>query len=86
MAVERHERDPNHQKPLICVMDGERSLWKLQKEWFPRAIGILDLFHAMERLLEVASCRHDEGSPEEADFGITPTTWPRTSSSRAWQG
>jgi hypothetical protein len=68
MAVERHLRDPSHQKTLICVMDGERSLWKLQEEWFPRAIGILDLFHALKRLWDVASCLHDEESPEEAEF------------------
>ena len=68
MAVECHERDPQHRKPLICVMDGERSLWNLQEEWFPRAIGVLDLFHAMERLWEVARCVHDQDSPEEAEF------------------
>ena len=68
MAVECHERDPNRQKTLICVMDGERSLWKLQEEWFPRAIGILDLFHALKRLWDVARCVHGEESPEEAEF------------------
>jgi hypothetical protein len=68
MAVECYERDPRHRKPLICVMDGERSLWKLQEEWFPRAIGILDLFHAMKRLWEVADCFYQERSPEEAEF------------------
>lgn len=68
MAVECYERDPSRRKPLICVMDGERHLWKLQEEWFPRAIGILDLFHALKRLWEVADCFHPERSHEEAEF------------------
>lgn len=68
LAVECHERDPDRRKPLICVMDGERSLWNLQEEWFPRAIGILDLFHALKRLWEVADCFHSPQSPEEAEF------------------
>jgi len=68
MAVECYERDPNRRKPLICVMDGERNLWKLQEEWFPRAVAILDLFHAMKRLWEVAGCFHQEQSLEEGEF------------------
>ena len=68
MAVECHLRDPTHQKPLICVMDGEPQLWKLAEEWFPRAIGILDLFHVLERLWAVAHCFHAKESPEAGAF------------------
>ena len=68
MAGECHLRDPKHQKPLICVMDGERQLWSLAGEWFPRAIGILDLFHALKRLWEVAHCLHAQESPEAGEF------------------
>lgn len=68
MAVECYLRDPTHEKPLICVMDGERQLWNLAEEWFPRAIGILDLFHAMERLWDVAHCLHAQESPEAGEF------------------
>jgi len=68
MAVECYLRNPSYEKPLICVMDGERSLWNLAEEWFPRAVGILDLFHALKRLWEVAHCFHAEGSPESAEF------------------
>ena len=49
-------------------MDGERQLWNLQEEWFPRAVGILDLFHALERLWEVSHCLHAEKSPEASAF------------------
>jgi hypothetical protein len=68
MAVECYLRDPTHEKPLICVMDGERQLWNLAEEWFPRAIGILDMFHAMERLWDVAHCLHAQESPEAGAF------------------
>lgn len=68
MAVECYQRDPRRQKTLICLMDGERQLWSLQEEWFGRAVGILDLFHAMKRLWEVAHCIHAEKSPAASEF------------------
>ena len=68
MAVECYLRNPKHKKPLICVMDGERQLWNLAQEWFPRAIGILDLFHALKRLWEVADCLPAKESSEAEQF------------------
>jgi len=68
MAVECYLRNPGYEKPCICVMDGERQLWNLAEEWFPRAIGILDLFHAMERLWDVAHCLYVQESPEAGEF------------------
>lgn len=41
-------------KTLICLMDGQRSLWALKDSWFSRAIGQSDIFHVMERLWRVA--------------------------------
>ena len=49
-------------------MDGERQLWDLQKEWFGRAVGILDLFHALKRLWEVADCVVSEKSSTSSEF------------------
>ena len=68
MAVACHERDRERQKPLVCLMDGEASLWQIQREWLPRAIGILDLFHVLERLWGVAHCFHPEKSREAEEF------------------
>ncbi len=68
MAVECQQRDPQRKKTLVCLMDGERQLWDLQEEWFRRAVGILDLFHALKRLWEVAHCLHDEQSAEASEF------------------
>lgn len=47
---------------LVCLMDGQRSLWALKESWFGRAVGILDIFHVLERLWQVAHAFHGEGS------------------------
>ncbi|MFM9058368.1 MAG: hypothetical protein ACKOSQ_04485 [Planctomycetaceae bacterium] len=52
----------------MCLLDGERSLWQMAGEWLPRAVGVLDLFHVLERLWTAAHCFHSEGSPEAATF------------------
>ena len=68
MAVACHQRDPEHRKQVVCLMDGERQLWKMQAEWFGRAVGILDLYHALRRLWEVAHCVYEQGSAEASNF------------------
>jgi hypothetical protein len=55
-------RNPGHDRPVVCLMDGERALWDMQREHFSGAVGILDLFHVLERLWAVAHCCHAEGS------------------------
>lgn len=67
-AIELLERDPDRHKPIVCLMDGEAGLWAMQREWVPRAIGVLDLFHVLERLWAVAYCFHREQSPEAEAF------------------
>ena len=56
LAVERDQRDPERKKTLVCLLDRERSLWDMQRDWFERAIGILDIFHVSERIWGVAHC------------------------------
>ena len=68
MAAACHDRDPHRRKTLICLMDGERALWEVAGEWLPRAVGILDLFHVLERLWLAAYCFHSERSPQAAEF------------------
>ena len=68
MAVACHERDPQRKKTLVCLMDGEAALWQVAGEWLSRAVGILDLFHVLERLWQVAYVFHREGSTEAAVF------------------
>src|SRR5262249_49906537 len=54
-------RNPGHDRPVVCLLDGERALWDAQQVYFPEAVGILDLFHVLERLWAVAHCFHAEG-------------------------
>jgi hypothetical protein len=68
LAVECHTRDLARDKELVCLLDGERQLWDLQGEWLPRAIGVLDIFHANERLWTAAHCFHPESSCQASQF------------------
>jgi hypothetical protein len=62
LAVACHERDPKQRKTLICLLDGETALWAMQSQWLGRSVGILDIFHVLERLWLVAHCLHPEKS------------------------
>jgi hypothetical protein len=62
LEAEMAARNKGHDRPVICLMDGERALWDMQREHIGSAVGILDLFHVLERLWEVAHCFHAEGS------------------------
>jgi hypothetical protein len=62
LEAELAARNSGHDRPVICLMDGERALWEMQREHFCGAVGILDLFHVLERLWAVAHCFHKEGS------------------------
>lgn len=55
-------------RPVIFVSDGERALWEKQREYVPWAIGVLDIFHVLERLWLAAYCLHREGSQEAEGY------------------
>lgn len=61
-------RNAGEDRPVVCLMDGERALWEAQRVYFPEAVGVLDLFHVMERLWTAAHCFHREGSDEAERF------------------
>ena len=67
-ADEVTARNPDGGKPVVCVMDGDRALWKMLEAHVPEAVCILDLFHVMERLWEAAHCFHPEGRDEAKAF------------------
>jgi hypothetical protein len=75
MAVACHDRDPKRKKTLVCLMDGETALWNVADEWLSRAVGILDVFHVLERLWDVAHVFHREGSGEAAEFVSHHLRW-----------
>lgn len=68
VASQVHARDPQSLKTLICLMDGQSSLWERQAIHLPKAIPILDIFHVSEKLWEAAYCFHKQSSPEADAF------------------
>jgi len=53
---------------LVCILDGERSLWALAHAYFPTAFFVLDIFHVLEHLGKAALLFHDEHSPQARAF------------------
>jgi len=53
---------------LVCILDGERSLWALVYAYFPSAFFVLDIFHVLEHLGKAALCFYDEGCPQAREF------------------
>jgi hypothetical protein len=68
LAGQRRRRDPARAKPTVCLFDGEPALWQEWLEEFSDTVGILDLFHVLERLWDAAYCFHPEKSPEAEAF------------------
>ena len=68
LASEAIERNELGLKTLVCLMDGQRSLWNMQQQWFPEAVCIVDIFHVMEKLWEIAYCFHKQGSRDAENY------------------
>jgi hypothetical protein len=69
LGVEVDGRNLDGQKPVVCLMDGERGLWEAQRQWLPaETVGILDLYHVLEYLWTAAYCFHPEGSRQAETF------------------
>jgi hypothetical protein len=68
LSTELTARNLGHDRPVSCLLDGERALWDAREVYFPEAVDILDLFHVLERLWAVAHCFHTEGSDEAKRF------------------
>jgi len=60
MAIDVQTRDPDRLRTLVCLMDGERKLWDLQKDWLGRSVQILDFFHTLKRVRAVSKVFHPE--------------------------
>ncbi len=55
-------------RPVVCVMDGERALWKMLDAYGIDAVCVLDIFHVLERLWIAAHCFCAEGSEGAKTF------------------
>jgi hypothetical protein len=67
-AEQASQRNPGGVKPVVCLMDGERALWKMLSVYFVLIVCILDIFHVLERLWQAAHCFHPEGSDQARAF------------------
>jgi hypothetical protein len=69
MAREVSARRKKNQA-IVCVMDGQRSLWGVLDAFIPdeKMVEILDLLHVAPRLWEAAHLFHAEGSVEAVKF------------------
>jgi hypothetical protein len=70
MAEELERRDPGGPSEILCLMDGQASLWSAVDAYLPteRVVKILDLLHVTPRLWEAAHLFHAEGSEQAASF------------------
>ena len=68
LSDEVSARNPGAKKTVVAVMDGERALWDVLGFFLPGAIGILDIFHVLERLWLAAHVFHPEGSTAAETF------------------
>ena len=68
LAEERRRRDPSGDKPTVCLFDGEPALWGEWLEQLGDTVGVLDIFHVLERLWDAAYCFHAEGSRQAEAF------------------
>jgi hypothetical protein len=60
--------NPDRTMPVVCVMDGERALWRTLLTYLVGVVCILDVFHMLERLWQAAHCFCPEGSDEAQAF------------------
>jgi hypothetical protein len=62
LAADVKARDPQGKNTSICIMDGDRSLRKLKRQYLPQSVGIVDIFHVIEKLWDAAHCFHSNAS------------------------
>lgn len=66
------------QTPLVCVMDGAKSLWKLFGKVFKgikNKVLILDIIHVLEYLWLIAHVKYKEGSVEATQYVYEKLLW-----------
>jgi hypothetical protein len=67
LANEVRARNHRQIKPIVCVMDGQRSFRKLFQH-FDHVTPIIDIYHVIERLWNAAHCFHPDCSLDAEHF------------------
>ncbi len=69
MQHELGRRKGARRRPVVCVMDGQETLWAGRVRHLPgTVVEILDILHVTPRLWQAAHLFHPEGSPDAAAF------------------
>jgi hypothetical protein len=70
LADEVAARNPREDKPIVCIMDGQDSLWNLRDVFQGDVpmVDILDLLHVTPRLWKAAHLFHPLGSTQAEKF------------------
>ena len=68
LSEEVRERNPGDKKTVVAIMDGEKALWAVLGFFLPCVVGVLDIFHVIERLWTAAHVFHGEGSAAADEF------------------
>ena len=69
VALRRRDVSPGETRPMVCLMDGQRSLWTSCAAHLPEdMVEILDLLHVTSYLWDAAYLFHSEGSDEATAF------------------
>ena len=61
-------RNPEGRKAMVCVMDGERALWKMLDRYEWEVVRVLDIYHVLGYLWNAAYCFCPEGSATAQKF------------------
>lgn len=64
------ERNPKLDKEMVCLHDGQESLWEARERQLPQtnSTDVLDLLHVTPRLWQLAHLFHKEGSDAAETF------------------
>ena len=62
------KRDPEADKTKVFLCDGERFYWRMKDKYFKDYVGVLDLYHVMEKLWDLSHCFHPEESHEAKEL------------------
>lgn len=66
LAVLAHAQQAEQAARLAVLGDGAAWIWNLADEHFPRAVQIVDWYHASERVWELGRALYGEATPETA--------------------
>jgi hypothetical protein len=70
---------PGTKRTVQIVTDGDNDLARYTAEFFPEALHTIDVAHVVEKLWDVGSSLHREGSPEHK-------TWVETQKTKLYAG